>query len=225
MICASSLSREPGADPLWAFAIVGNQMSAAARPASKRCSNIIASNVDVEPLGRHARVLINYARATECRPKADPAAARSAHLPMMASGPSPQRPSYQSEGGHPHPTHVGRELLQSFEGFLRGTKSNAHHRAFGQPLLERHPVLRRRHRRMLQRKFRYTPRPCSFEYLGWSASFPICFTEWDYCNASGRPAPWTTGIDIPNRAAAIIESAAGSKQFCRQDLISLLQAP
>src|SRR5438094_429592 len=168
MICASSFSREPGVDPLWAFALIGKQMSAAAKPASKRCSNIIASNMDIEPLGRHARVLINHARATECRPKADPAAARSAHPPMMASGPSPQRPSYQSEGGHLHPTRVGRELLQNFEGSLRGTMSNAHHRALRQPLPERHPALRQRHRKMLRRKLRYIPRPCSFESpAGW----------------------------------------------------------
>src|SRR5215470_5545114 len=156
MICASSLSREPGVDPLWAFAVVGKQISAAARPASKRCSNIIASTW-TPSLWADTRVLINHARATECRPKADPAAARSAHPPMMASGPYPQRPSYQSEGGHPHPTHVGRELLQNFEGSLRGTKSNAHHRAFGQPLPERHLALRRRHKKILRRKLRYIP--------------------------------------------------------------------
>src|SRR5262249_57092426 len=127
----------------------------------------------------NARVLINRVRVSECRPRPDLAAARLARPAMMASGPYPQRPSYQSEPGHPHPTHVDRELLQNFGGFLRDTKSNARHRASHQPLLERHLVLRRRHKRMPRRKPRYTPRPFSSESSDWLASVPGCITDLD----------------------------------------------
>jgi hypothetical protein len=89
----------------------------------------------------------------------------------MASGPCHQQRSYQSARDPLPRARADRELPQSSGASLHGRRSNVRRRAFRQPPPEKYLVLRRRDKRMLWRKSRYTPRPCSSEYPDWLAPF------------------------------------------------------